>query len=154
MIAMLLSFFGSSIFRVLLGEVSGWLKERQEHRNQLEMMQAQEDQQAAQHARNLEAVRLQAELGEKQIVLKGAAVAEEIQLGAWSKAVEGTTKVIGVAWVDAWNAAIRPALATWATLMVTLNYAQVITLDDAGWGLCGAAIGLFLGERIALKRGK
>jgi hypothetical protein len=154
MIAMLLSFFGSSMFRVLLGEVSGWLKERQEHENQIELIKLQETQQAAQHARNLEAVRLQAELGEKQIILKGAAAAEEIQLGAWGKAVEGTTKVIGVAWVDAWNAVIRPALATWAVLMVTLNYAGVISLDDAGWALCGSAIGLFLGERIALKRGK
>jgi hypothetical protein len=154
MIALLLSFFGSSIFRVLLGEVSGWFKERQEHANQMDLMRLQEEQQAAQHARNLESVRLQAELGQKEIALKSAAAVDEIQMSAWATAVAGTTKVVGISWVDAWNAAIRPALATWATIMVSLNYAGLIALDDAGWGLCGAAIGLFLGERISLKRGK
>jgi hypothetical protein len=154
MIALLFSFFGSSIFRVLLGEVSSWMKDRQEHSNQMDLMRLQEDQQAAQHARNLEAVRLQAELGQKEIALKSAAAVDEIQMGAWATAVAGTTKVIGIAWVDAWNQAIRPALATWSVVMVTLNYAGLIVLDDAGWGLCGAAIGLFLGERISLKRGK
>ena len=154
MLTAIISFFGSSVFRLVWGELSTWWTARQDHKQQIDLIELQERQAAAQHARNLEAIRLQADLGERQITLKGAAAVEEIETSAWLRAVEGTTKAIGIAWVDAWNAAIRPALATWSIIIITLHYAGAITLDDYGWSLCGASLGLFLGDRMALKRGK
>ena len=154
MITALISFFGGSVFRMLWGEFSSWITKRQDHAQELDLLRLQESQAAAQHERNTASIRLQAELGVKTIQVQAESVVSEIETNAWLEAVKGTTKQVGIAWVDAWNAVIRPALATWAVAMITGHYLLWWVLDDNGWALAGAALGIYIADRTLFKRGK
>lgn len=155
MITTLLSFLGGSVFRMLWGEISSFLNKRQDHEHEVERMRLQSDLDAAQHTRQQEAVRLQAELGIKTVQVQAEARVDEAEADAWLAAVRGTTTVIGVQFIDAWNGGIRPMVATWSIIMITLHFAQTgWVLDDNGWGLCGAALGIYLADRALFKRGK
>lgn len=154
MISAILSFLGGSAFRMLWGEASAWLTERQNHKHELARIEAQEKVDAAAHARNLEAIRLQSELGVQTIRVQGESEVSRVETEAWLEAVKSTGTKIGVAWVDAWNAVIRPAVATWSVGMITGHYVKLWTLDENGWALCGAALGIYLADRTLFKRGK
>lgn len=154
MFTALISFFGGSVFRMIWGEFSSWITKRQDHAQELDLLRLQEVQAAAQHERNTASIRLQAELGVKTIQVQAESVVSEIETNAWLEAVKGTTKQVGIAWVDAWNAAIRPALATWAVAMVTGHYLLWWVLDNNGWSLAGAALGIYIADRTLFKRGK
>lgn len=154
MITALISFFGGSVFRMIWGEFSSWITKRQDHAQELDLLRLQESQAAAQHERNTASIRLQAELGVKTIQVQAESVVSEIETNAWLEAVKGTTKQVGIAWVDAWNAVIRPALATWAVAMITGHYLLWWVLDDNGWALAGAALGIYIADRTLFKRGK
>lgn len=154
MFTALISFFGGSVFRMIWGELSSWITKRQDHAQELDLLRLQESQAAAQHERNTASIRLQAELGVKTIQVQAESVVSEIETNAWLEAVKGTTKQVGIAWVDAWNAVIRPALATWAVAMITGHYLLWWVLDDNGWALAGAALGIYIADRTLFKRGK
>jgi len=155
MISALLSFLGGSIFRAIWGEVSAWMNKRQDHEHELERIKLQETIDAAQHARQLESIKTQAEMGIKTIQVQAEAAVAQIESDAWGKVVEGTTKAIGIWFIDAWNGIIRPLVATWAIVMITINFAQKgWLLDDNGWMLASSALGLYLADRTLFKRGK
>lgn len=155
MISALLSFLGGSIFRAIWGEVSAWMNKRQDHEHELERIKLQETIDAAQHARQLESIKTQAEMGIKTIQVQAEAAVAQIESDAWDKVVEGTTKAIGIWFIDAWNGIIRPLVATWAIVMITINFAQKgWLLDDNGWMLASSALGLYLADRTLFKRGK
>lgn len=155
MFAALLSFLGGSVFRMLFGEISSWLTKKQDHAHEMDRMRLQNDMENMQHMRNQEALRLQSELGIQIIQAKSEAVVEEIEADGWITAVKGTTKTVGIWFIDAWNGVIRPFVATWAVIMVTLHFAKTgWVLDENGWGLCGAALGIYLADRSLFKRGK
>lgn len=155
MITALISFLGGSVFRMLWGEISAFLTAKQDHTFELERLKLQGELDAAQHGRNLESIRVQAELGVQTIRVQGEAALAGVEADAWLAAVKGTTATIGVAWVDAWNGIIRPTVATWSVVMITLHFAQKSwLLDDNGWALCGAALGIYLADRTLFKRGK
>lgn len=154
MISALISFFGGSIFRMIWGELSAWMTARQEHSFELDRLRLQGDLDAAAHARNMEAIKTQADLGVKTINVQADADISRIAADGWLEAVKSTGRSVGVAWVDAWNAVIRPAVATWAIAMISGNYFQWWTLDANGWDVCGAALGIYLADRALFKRGK
>jgi len=155
MISALISFLGGSIFRAIWGEVSAWMNKRQDHEHELERIKLQESIDAAQHARQLESIKTQADMGIKTIQVQAEANVAHIESDAWGKVVEGTTKAIGIWFIDAWNGIIRPLVATWAIVMITVNFAQKgWLLDDNGWMLASAALGLYLADRTLFKRGK
>lgn len=149
------SFLGGSVFRMLWGEISHWLTSRQEHLHEMARLQFQADQDAKQHARNLEAIRLQAEMGEKLIRVQAEAYADNIEAETWGKVAESTTKMTGIQWIDKWNSSIRPLVATWAIVVITLGELHIITsLSDNAASICSAALGLYLADRNLMKRGK
>jgi hypothetical protein len=155
MISALFSFLGGSIFRMLWGEVSNWLTERQNHRHELERLRLQAELEAAQHARQQDAMRLQAELGVQTIRVQAEGKVSELETDAWLEAVRGTTRSTGIWFVDLWNGVIRPLVATWAVVLITLHFARTgWVLDQNGWELCGAALGMYLADRALFKRGK
>lgn len=155
MLTTLFSFLGGSVFRMLWGEISAWLTERQTHKHEMERMRLQGELDAAVHARNLDAIKLQAELGVETIRVQAEADIDRIEADGWLQAVKGTTQTMGVWFIDAWNGVIRPLVATWAVLMITLHFAQSgWLLDENGWSLCGAALGIYLADRTLFKRGK
>jgi hypothetical protein len=150
----LFSFLGGSVFRMIWGELSSWLNKKQDHEHEMERLKLQGEQEAAQHARNLEAIRVQAELQVKTIAVQAEAAVGQIEAEGWLEAVRGTTKAIGIAWVDAWNAVIRPGVATWAIVMMTLGEFAVIAISENTVQIAGAALGIYLADRSLFKRGK
>ncbi len=154
MLSAILSFLGGSAFRMLWGEISAFLTKRQDQRNEIERMRLQGELDAAQHARNLEAIRVQADLGVQTIRVQAEGAVTKAEADAWREAVVATGRQIGVAWVDAWNAAIRPGVATWAVFMLTCNEFGVFTISETTAGVCFSALGLFLADRALGKRGK
>lgn len=154
MMSAILSFLGGSAFRMLWGEISHWFTERQNHSFEIERMRLQAEIDAAQHARNLDSIRLQADLGVREIRVQAEADINRIESEGWLEAVRSTGRAIGIAWVDAWNAGIRPAVATWSVAMLTLSEFGVFTLSETTAGVCFAALGLYLADRTLGKRGK
>lgn len=155
MIAALFSFLGGNAFRLLWGELSSWLTARQEHRYEIERLRLQGELDAAAHARNLEAIKQQADLGVQTIRVQGEQALAQLDAAIFGKAVELTGKKTGIRWVDAWNGVIRPALATECMLLWSLHLSRHNwTLDEQGWALVGAALGIFVADRTLLKRGK
>lgn len=151
----LLSFLSGSVFRMVWGEVSAYLTRRQEHSQEVERMRLQGELDAAQHARNLESIRVQAELGVKEIRVKAEAAIEQIETDAWAKAVDSVGKLTGIYIIDLWNQCIRPLLATLSILVVV---AQIIQngwmLSDWDKELVAAILGLYVADRSLSKRGK
>jgi hypothetical protein len=154
MLASLISFLGGSVFRMLWGEVSHWMTERQNHQHELERMRLEAELAAGQFDRQQQAIKLQAELGVKTIEAQAVAGVQSIEAEGWLSAVQATGKAVGIAFVDGWNAIIRPGVATWSILMMTLGEFAVIHLSDNALAICGAALGIYLAERNLLKRGK
>lgn len=154
MITALLSFLGGNVFRMIFGEIiSAWNK-KQDHAQEIERMRLQAELDAGQHGRNLEAIRVQADLGVKTIQVQSEAALDQIGAEGWLEAVKSTAIKTGLVWVDAWNAVIRPAVATWAIVMMTLNEFGAITMSENTIALSGAALGIYLADRSLFKRGK
>lgn len=155
MIATLFTFLGGSAFRMLWGEVSAWMTARQDHAHEIDRMRLQGEMDAAAHSRNMEAIKLQADLGVQTIRVQGETDLARIDADVFGKAVDLTGKLTGFAIVDIWNGVIRPMLATECMLLWSLHlYRHNWTLDDQGWALVGAALGIFVADRSLLKRGK
>jgi hypothetical protein len=154
MFTALFSFLGGSVFRMLWGELSHWLSERQAHAHEIERLRLQAEIDAAQHDRNQQAIKLQAELGVQTIRVQAEADIDRTAAEGWLEAVKATGRSIGVAWIDAWNAMIRPGVATWAIVMMTLAEFAVISMSENAVAVCSAALGIYLAERNLIKRGK
>ncbi|MDP3651037.1 MAG: hypothetical protein Q8R67_05070 [Rhodoferax sp.] len=154
MFTTLFSFLGGSVFRMIWGELSSWLNKKQDHQHEVERMRVQAELDAAQHGRNMEAIRVQAELGVKTIQVQAEAAIGTLEAEGWLEAVKGTTKTVGIAWVDAWNATIRPGVATWAIAMMTLGEFGAMVLSDNTVAVASAALGIYLADRNLMKRGK
>ena len=154
MISALVSFLGGSVFRMLWGELSAWLTKAQDHKHELDRMHLQAELDRSQHQRHIESIRVQAELGVKTIQVQAEAAIGALEAEGWLEAVKGTTKTVGIKWVDAWNAVIRPGVATWAVLMMTAGELGLMLLSDNTLAVTGAALGIYLADRNLMKRGK
>ena len=154
MITALLSFLGGNVFRMIFGEVISYLNKKQDHAQEIDRMKLQAEFDAAQDERNLRAITVQAELGVKTIQVQAEAAIGEIEAQGWLEAVKATATKTGLLWVDAWNAVIRPAVATWAVVMKTLHEFGAIAMSENTIALSGAALGIYLADRSLFKRGK
>lgn len=155
MFSAILSFLGGSVFRMVWGEVSSWITARQDHRFEVERMRLQGDIEAAQHTRNLEAIKVQAGLGVQTIRVQAEADVGKLETEGWAAAVRQAMQPTGIAWVDAWNGIIRPLAASIAILL------WVLALNTQGWKmsawdreLVGVVLGFFFASRELMKRGK
>lgn len=154
MLSALLSFLGGTAFRMMWGEFAAWLTAAREHKREVERMRLQGELDAAAHLRNMQAVKLQADLGVKVIEAQSAARQGEIDALAFVEAVKATAQPSGIRWVDAWNALIRPGVATWAVVMLTLSEFAVIAMSESAASVAFAALGIYLADRSLGKRGK
>ncbi|MEI6619979.1 MAG: hypothetical protein WCO17_12690 [Betaproteobacteria bacterium] len=154
MITALLSFLGGNVFRMIFGEIISYLNRRIDHQQEIERMRLQAELDAAQHQRQQAAIELQAGLGVKTIQVQAEAALGQIEAEGWLAAVKATALQTGIAWVDAWNATIRPGVATWAIIMLTLGEFGLIVLSENTIALAGCALGIYLADRSLMKRGK
>ena len=147
-----ISFLGGTAFRLIFGSVMDWVKAKQEHQHELDMQRLQAELETARHARDLERIQVQSSLNIKEITVAGDVAEQKVMADAFLEAVRATGNKVGVAWVDAWNAAIRPSGATlsltiWMCTMVTASF----VLNDFDKGLIAAFLGIFVGDRIHVK---
>lgn len=154
MFSALLSFIGGNAFRTLVGEISAHITAKREHKFEVERMKLQADIDAAASARQLEGIKVQAEMGVKTIQVQGSADVARIEASAWEAAVGATTRTMGIVFIDAWNAGIRPGVATWAVVMLTLESGKYVVLSEFMVSVCSAALGIFLADRNLAKRGR
>lgn len=150
----ILSFLGGGAFRMIWGELSNHFTAKREHEQEMARMAMQEKLDEAAHRRNLEAIRLQSDLGIKEIEAKSDADMALEELKAWAVAVSDVGKKTGIRWIDAWNAAIRPAVATWAIVAISGAELGLYLLSDGAWQIAGAALGIYIVDRTLFKRGK
>lgn len=151
----LIAFLGGSAFRMVWGELSAWLTARQDHAHELERMRLQGDLEAAQHARNMESIRVQADLGVKTIAAQADADLDKLTGEAWGDLVSSTTRLTGIGWVDGWNQSIRPLLATLSIAVVVAEIlAAGFILTEWDRELVGAILGIYTADRSLAKRGK
>lgn len=148
-------FFGGTTFRMIWGEASAWLTSRQDHKQELDRMELQGRLDAAQHEREMASIKLQHDIGVDVIRVQSEADLEKLDTDIFSKGVDNLFKSSGIKIVDGWKSVIQPALATMAMVMVGLHYNNLgWRLDDKGWELCGAVLGLFIADRQLFRRGK
>lgn len=151
----LISFLGGSVFRMIWGEVSAYLTKKQDHEHEIERMKLQGEADAAQHARNLEAIQVQAGLGVKTIQVQADADLGRIEAGAWAQAVSDVGKQTGIKLIDMWNGAIRPWLATMATVMIMFQFYQHgFVMSEWDKELIAAILGIYVADRSLKHRGK
>lgn len=155
MFSAVLSFLGGSAFRMLWGEVASYFTAKQSHKYEIERLRVQNDLDAAQHARNLEAIKVQADLGVKTIEVQSQAALAATDADVFRTAVEAVGKPIGIKWVDAWNATIRPLLATAAIVVLGQEIiANGGTPTPHVLLICDAILGIYVADRSLAKRGK
>jgi hypothetical protein len=150
----LLSFLGGSAFRMIWGEVSAFVTKAQDHKHEKELLTLQQQAEASAHARNLENLKLQSDLGIKKVYVEHQAAVDEGELDAWIAASKSTGTNTGVAWIDGWNQSIRPGVATIAIFAMVTEIALLGSLTDWHKEVFSAALGLFLADRSLTKRGK
>ena len=150
----LLSFLGGSAFRMVWGEVSHLFTAKQEHKFEIDRMKLQNDLDAATHARNLEAIKIQAEQGIKTIQVQAEADVSRIEASAWLEAGRQLAVKSGIQWIDGWNAMIRPGVATWAVVMMSMSEFHIITISIFAESVASASLGMYLADRALSKRGK
>jgi len=155
MISSLISFIGGSAFRMMWGEVAAFVKARQDHKHELDLLTAQAQLEAQAFERNQSALRLQAELGIRTIQVQSQADLEKLTAVGFNNNTLEAMKPIGIAWVDAFNAAIRPVAASICLVL------WVFELAVAGWVmrewdqmLVATILGFFFASRELTKRGK
>lgn len=151
----LISFLGGSAFRMVWGEISSYFTAKQNHKYEVDRMRVQNELDAAQHARNQEAIRTQAELGVKTIEVQREADISRTEADAWRLAVAAIGTPTGIRWVDAWNATIRPLLATAAIFVLGQEIvANSGTPTPHVLLICDAILGMYVADRSLSKRGK
>ena len=155
MISAMISFFGGSVFRMIWGEVSAFITAKQEHAQELDRMRLQGELDAAEHARNMEAIKVQSELGVKVIEAQRDADIDRLEAGAWQSTVDAVGKLTGIRFIDIWNQSVRPLLATLAIAFVCFEIADHgFTLSDWDRELFGAILGIYVADRSLSNRGK
>ena len=155
MFSALFSFLGGAAFRMVWGEISAWFNKRQDHKYELERLALEAQLDEKRHAREQERVRLQHELGVKEVQVVGDVAIGKVETDAWLERVKAIGRPIGIKWVDAWNASITPAAATialglWILKLWNLGFQP----QDWDHELIAAVLGLYIADRRLQKRGK
>ena len=150
MFTFLTSFLSSAGLRWLLGEAVSMLKAKQDHASEIEMLRVQAELEAARADRQRQAVQDAAAAGiklvEAQAVAGAGAAADAMLLEAMQQIGRST----GVMWVDGWNGAVRPFLASASILLLigsALWPAHVALTGLVGEVVAGA-LGLYVGGRV------
>lgn len=147
----ILSFLSGTAFRWLFGEIIGFVKEREERKRELEMMRLSHEQEKDKHQWQQEAIAAHAAAGVRVIEARRQADESAAADDARLKAIEGVNKASDRNdWIGAWNASIRPFLATVGILLLIGNTVAptVFVLSALVMELICAVLGVFVGERI------
>jgi hypothetical protein len=155
MFSALFSFLGGSAFRMIWGEVASFIQKKQDQEFEIERLRLQGAMEAAQHERNMTAIKLQADLGVKVIEAQRDAAVLQVETDAWLAAVKDVGRQTGIRFLDIWNGSVRPLLATLAILVIVAEViATGFILSEWHKELVAAILGLYVADRSLSKRGK
>lgn len=150
----IMSFLGGATFRAVWGEAAAFVSKRQEHKHEIERADKQAGYDDAAHRRNLEAMKLQHDLGIRVIEAGAASHASAADDDAFLEAVRGINSKSGIAIIDAWNQSVRPFVATTATIGLLIEAVALGHMTQFHYEIAAAAIGLYLADRSLAKRQK
>lgn len=151
MFTALITFLGGATVRLLLGHVFDFVTKWQDSKSEIAHLRLQGELDAAQHARNLEAIRLQADMGVKVIEAQTVAHVTQADADSFLEAVKGVNEAGNRPdWIGAFNALIRPELAQVSILLLVGNALapNYVTLSPLLLELICAVLGVFVGGRI------
>jgi len=155
MLSWVLNFFGGAAFRMIWGEVSSFINAKREHDEEMARMRLQAEMDDAAHKRQMESIRLQHDLGVQTIRVQSEADLDKLAALTFDKGVEQLGQSTGFRWIDAWKSSIQAALATEMMIMIFIHYKNLgWKMDDRAWELAGAALGVFVADRLLFRRGK
>lgn len=150
----LISFLGGTAFRWIFGSILDAWSKQADHQRELETMRLQLEQDGQRHQWQQEAIAAQAAAGVKVIEAQAESAAAGAADAAFLAAVKGVnTAEERTDWIGAWNASIRPALAS-AGILLLVGQAIApahVTLTALTSELICAALGVFVGERIRVR---
>ena len=110
---------------------------------------------AKRHDREMERLKLQSELGVKEVQVAGDVALQKTEADAFVKAMQDAMKPTGIAFVDIWNGIIRPQFAQ---IALCLWFAKVVgqgfVMDAYDQELSCAILGFFCADRALQRRGK
>ncbi len=151
----LFSFLGGSAFRMIWGEVAAWLNKRQEHSYELDRLRMEGELEASRHARDMERVRLQADLKVAEVKVVADAAVSQLDAQAFVEAMKNAQRPTGVRWIDGWNGSIRPAMATIALFLWVISLGvRGFEVNDWDRELVAGILGFYIADRTLAKRGK
>ena len=155
MFSALFSFLGGSVFRMVWGEVSTWVTAKQDHAHEIEKMKLQGDIDAKIHAQNMESLRVQSELGIKEVQVRSVAELANLDADGFYSAFKAAEAPSGISWVDGWNKSIRPFCATVCiALWIAALYRQGFSVAAFDMELICTVLGFYFADRTLGKRGK
>lgn len=155
MFTALFSFLGGSAFRMIWGEVSSFFNKKQDHEFEMQRLQMEAQLDDARHKRDMDRIQLQADLKVQEVQVMADAAITKVEADAWLQAVTDVGKQTGITWLDAWNGAVRPLLATLAILVVVAEIiAAGFVLTEWSRELVAAILGIYVADRSLQKRGK
>ena len=152
MISAIISFLGGSAFRMVWGEVSNYLKNKQDHKQEVEMLRLQSALDDKKHQRDVEIMNRSAELGIERIRVGAEVEVDKEDARAFSGAMREAFKPVGVPAVDIANAMVRPMFAylCWALWALKLH-SQAWVMNDFDMQLMAIIIGFFFADRTLKK---
>jgi hypothetical protein len=158
-----ITFIGGTAFRLIFGSVMDWFKAKQDHQHEMDMLRIQSELDAQRHNRDMERIQMQSALAVKEIQVVGDVAEQKVMADAFLEAVKATGVKTGIGLVDAWNASIRPAGATfslvvWIGSVIAAYFAadaalvaSGAVLTDFDRSMISAFLGVFVGDRIHSK---
>src|SRR5258708_5469892 len=148
MFSALFSFLGGSVFRMIWGEASSYLQARQEHTQELERMKLQNDLEGARADRDLVRIKLQSELGVKEVQIAGDLAIQKSEADAFLEAMKNSLKPTGIFFIDLWNGIIRPAAASFVLLLwFSKVLGQGFVMDEWDMDISGVVLGFYFADR-------
>lgn len=155
MFSALLSFLGGSFVRAVWGEISSWITKKQDHEQEQALLRLHAELEDKAHERQKELIQLQHSLGVQLVEVQKDADVQRAEATAFAEAMKTAFKPIGIKWVDAWNAIIRPQFAQFALILWFLKVlSQSFVMDEWDQGLAAGVLGFFIADRSLGKRSK
>ena len=152
----LFSVIGGAGFKLLFAHITEYFNKKQDHEHEIERMRLQAGLEREAHNQACERLRLQSDLGVKEVMVSADAEVQKLEAAAFVEAMKGAIPPpTGIKWVDAWNSVIRPLGATGAYLLIGLElYSVQFVMADWHRALVGTIIGFFFASRDLAKAGK
>lgn len=149
MIEAIVTFLGSAMFRGVFEWVMGYFKNKQDIDKEIKLRKLDDELLANQHKRSIEFAETANKHKIEQIELDGKLANERVDISGYYDAAKDVANIkTGIAFVDGWNASIRPAFASIALGLWCLSlWQQEFILTQWDQALVASILGLYCADR-------